>query len=47
MEWFHVECSACTGAMVFLGTLGNLDWFRCRHCGAECSVQAGHVSILD
>jgi hypothetical protein len=28
-------CSQCGGPVCYLGTLGDLDWFRCRNCGAD------------
>ena len=28
-------CSICGGFLRFLGTLGNLSWFRCEDCGYE------------
>ena len=33
-----VECYACDGPGVYLGSLGDLVHFRCRDCGAEYSV---------
>lgn len=30
-------CPACGGPGVLLGTLGRLEHFRCRDCGAEFS----------
>ena len=27
------ECPMCEGPPVFLGTLGNVTWLRCRDCG--------------
>lgn len=32
-----LECSACGGPLVVLGTLGRLEHFRCRNCGLERS----------
>jgi hypothetical protein len=29
------ECPQCDGPGVFIGGLGNLDWFGCRNCGWE------------
>jgi tRNA(Ile2) C34 agmatinyltransferase TiaS len=39
-------CSICGGYGVLLGTLGFLDWFRCRSCGMDFSREAdrGRVS---
>jgi len=34
------ECVVCHGDLVFLGGLGNLEWFRCRACGMEQSRKA-------
>lgn len=30
-----MTCPACDGEATLLGTLGALDWYRCRQCGAE------------
>lgn len=38
-------CKVCNGVLVFLGRLGNLDWFRCRDCGMEQSVEVEDVSF--
>jgi hypothetical protein len=32
-------CPLCDGESEFLGQLGNLEWYRCRYCGAEFSVK--------
>lgn len=29
------DCPACNGPGTQLGTLGRLDWFRCRNCGTD------------
>ncbi len=32
----ELRCECCGGnSFTFLGSLGNLDWFRCRSCGFE------------
>jgi tRNA(Ile2) C34 agmatinyltransferase TiaS len=31
------NCPQCDGDGTFLGTLGNNDQFRCRHCGWDYS----------
>lgn len=31
----HNACPACTGDLHPLGALGNLAWYRCRHCGMD------------
>jgi hypothetical protein len=32
-------CPLCVdGNLAYLGTLGNLIWFRCIHCGAEVNT---------
>jgi len=31
------ECLMCGGLLLSLGTLGRLDWFRCRDCGMDQS----------
>lgn len=28
-----MTCYVCDGQLVELGTLGRLEWFRCRDCG--------------
>jgi len=28
-------CSLCSGALRFLGALGDTLWYRCESCGAE------------
>ncbi len=36
-------CPGCNheydGDAPFMGTLGRLDWFRCRYCGMDFSVE--------
>jgi hypothetical protein len=34
------ECEACGGPMYLLGTLGDLDHWRCRNCGALADEKA-------
>lgn len=35
----RLECPQCRmEALVWLGTLGRLDWYRCRNCGWEVSM---------
>lgn len=34
-------CSACGGPLVYVGTLGNRAWFRCRNCGLDQSQEVG------
>lgn len=31
-------CPMCRGSGLFMGTLGTKDWYRCRNCGMEFSV---------
>lgn len=31
-------CPVCQGELLFMGALGQRNHFRCRDCGAECSV---------
>lgn len=38
MVW-DVQCPACDGEVELLGALGDLEWYRCRDCGAESSVR--------
>jgi hypothetical protein len=33
------ECPNCAGNGNYLGTLGTLDWFNCRQCGAEFGIR--------
>jgi len=32
-----MNCNVCNGELVYMGTLGNREHYRCRQCGAECS----------
>ena len=35
----EATCPCCdSDAAVFIGTLGSLDWFRCRDCGDDFSA---------
>jgi tRNA(Ile2) C34 agmatinyltransferase TiaS len=34
-----IECFACGGFSVYMASLGDLDWYRCRHCGFEQAQQ--------
>lgn len=34
-EALHPECPVCPGRGVPLGTLGAVEWFRCRDCGID------------
>lgn len=34
-----MRCKLCNGMLQFLGSLGLNDWFCCRHCGTEWSLQ--------
>lgn len=36
MTCYH-SCPYCGGLLILLGTLGTVDHWRCRHCGAEVS----------
>lgn len=33
------ECPECEGRGVYMGTLGDRKWYRCRDCGVEFSVK--------
>lgn len=33
------ECACGARECAYLGTLGNLDWYRCRACGLDRSVE--------
>jgi len=35
------ECSTCGGPAAVLGVLGTRTHYRCRHCGADWSVNTG------
>ena len=39
----YATCPACGGDGGYLGTLGNLDWFRCIYCGAEFKKEHAHA----
>jgi hypothetical protein len=36
----HVVCGACGGEGAYMGTLGNLEHFRCVNCGIDFSREA-------
>jgi hypothetical protein len=39
----HLEgepCDVCGGPLNFMGTLGAVEWYRCRNCGMEIQSQA-------
>lgn len=38
-DLLYVECEACGGEGVPLGTLADLEWFRCRACGLFASLR--------
>jgi hypothetical protein len=31
----NIECFACAGFSYYMGSLGDLDWYQCRHCSFE------------
>tara|TARA_R110000824_G_scaffold132891_2_gene295490 strand:+ start:12924 stop:13100 length:177 start_codon:yes stop_codon:yes gene_type:complete len=33
-----MTCSICNGPLVWMGTLGDLFWSRCRNCGMDQTV---------
>ena len=35
---YETECLACDGTGIYLGTLGRLAWYCCRHCGIEFNI---------
>jgi len=37
-EYEGTTCPACDGPGAYLGTLGRLDHWRCRDCGAQFSL---------
>jgi DNA-directed RNA polymerase subunit RPC12/RpoP len=44
----HIECPVCGGEGGYMGTLGFLDWFRCRYCGMDFNRrQLNDAAILD
>jgi hypothetical protein len=47
-----MACGICDGNdLTFLGTLGHLDWYRCRACGMdnceESEMDVEDMSVLD
>lgn len=45
----HLEgepCDVCGGPLNFMGTLGNVEWYRCRNCGMEIQSQAPRSNPL-
>lgn len=30
-----MECKECTGTLMFLGLMGNMEHYRCRNCGLD------------
>lgn len=28
-------CEICEGNLIWMGCLGNKDWFKCRNCGMQ------------
>ena len=36
-------CCTCGGPLVPLGSLGQLDWHRCRDCGMDQSTAASEA----
>lgn len=41
----YPHCRVCNGPLVFLGTLGVRDHFRCRDCGLDCSRPAEETDL--
>lgn len=39
LEDDDIFCPVCQGDGMFLGSLGNLDHFRCRACGLTFSIE--------
>ena len=39
------QCPMCRGEGYSIGSLGNLEWFRCRQCGWEFSVAVDHPAV--
>lgn len=44
-EALHPGCPMCPGYGVPLGTLGAVEWFRCRDCGIDFRRDPGYRSI--
>ncbi len=38
-------CPVCSGETIFLGQLGNLEWYRCRNCGLEFNIHVNYKDI--
>ena len=38
-------CPACGGEGECLGTLGTVDWYRCRDCGLDFGRQASNDDV--
>jgi hypothetical protein len=38
-------CAYCGGLAVFIGTLGRLDWYRCKACGMEAPRAVGERTL--
>lgn len=34
-----MNCGICNGELEYMGTLGELDHYRCRNCGMDSSKQ--------
>lgn len=46
MEDEHDPCPVCTGPLLPLGTLGRLQYVRCRDCGMDCAHDPDKEAIL-
>jgi transposase-like protein len=45
---YEYMCPACeTDAIIVLGILGDLAWFRCESCGMEFSIPVAELPIGD
>jgi hypothetical protein len=41
------DCPQCDGYPTYMGTLGTLAHWRCRHCGTEWSTTVGEADEDD
>lgn len=40
------ECPECGGIVYYMGTLGNVNWYRCQDCGMEISSWQNIIYII-
>ncbi len=34
-DQLHLDCPACDGVGLYMGTLGRLEWYCCDDCGIQ------------